>query len=258
MRMKFHFLVLLLTLVVVPGSGQCAHLDPTTLAPNHGADGDEDSVIGDFELLDYIDQWAAGQVGDFDLLDTIDLWAAGQYYWDEVNNKFQPREEWEVMIRLRTSKGDIVIALNEEKAPITVANFRRYVEEGFYDATVFHRVIKDFMIQGGGFTLALVRKNAHDPIQNEAANGLLNERGTIAMARTSHPHSATSQFFINHDDNDFLNHVPQQTDGYAVFGRVVQGMDVVDEIAGVQTAVIAGMGDVPVEPVFIVTASIED
>jgi len=162
-----------------------------------------------------------------------------------------------MMLRLETSKGDIVIELNEEKAPITVANVVQYAEAGYYEGTIFHRVIKDFMVQGGGFTSDMQRKNTHDPIQNEAANGLLNERGTLAMARTNDPHSATSQFFINHADNAFLNHVPQQNDGYAVFGRVVEGMDVVDEIAGVSTTVQAGMQDVPAEPVSILSARIE-
>jgi peptidyl-prolyl cis-trans isomerase B (cyclophilin B) len=163
-----------------------------------------------------------------------------------------------MMLRLKTSKGDIVIELNEEKAPITVANVRQYAEDGYYEGTIFHRVIKDFMVQGGGFTPDMQRKNTRDPIQNEAANGLLNERGTLAMARTNDPHSATSQFFVNHADNAFLNHVPQQSDGYAVFGRVVEGMDVVDEIAGVATAVQAGMQDVPVESVSIISAKIEE
>jgi len=162
------------------------------------------------------------------------------------------------MLRLSTNKGDIVIELNEEKAPITVANFIQYAEDGFFEGTIFHRVIKDFMIQGGGFTPDMQRENTRDPIQNEAANGLPNERGTLAMARTNDPHSATSQFFINHADNAFLNHVPQQNDGYAVFGRVVEGMDVVDEIASVSTTVQAGMQDVPVEPVSILSAKIEE
>ena len=161
------------------------------------------------------------------------------------------------MLRLSTSKGDIVIELDEAKAPITVANFRQYVEDGYYEGTIFHRVIKDFMIQGGGLTSDMQRKPTHDPIQNEAANGLPNTRGTIAMARTNDPHSATSQFFINHADNGFLNHVAQQSDGYAVFGKVVEGMDVVDEIANVSTTTQAGMQDVPVEPVAILSASIE-
>ena len=162
------------------------------------------------------------------------------------------------MLRLKTSKGDIVIELNEEKAPLTVANIIQYAEDGFFEGTIFHRVIKDFMVQGGGFTPDMQRKDTRDPIQNEAANGLLNERGTLAMARTNDPHSASSQFFINHADNAFLNHVPQQNDGYAVFGRVVEGMDVVDEIAGVSTGVQAGMQDVPVEPVAILSAKIEE
>ncbi len=163
-----------------------------------------------------------------------------------------------MMLRLKTSKGDIVVELNEEKAPLTVANIRQYAEEGYYEGTIFHRVIKDFMVQGGGFTADMQRKDTRDPIQNEAANGLLNERGTLAMARTNDPHSATSQFFINHADNAFLNHVPQQNDGYAVFGRVVEGMDVVDEIAGVSTTAQAGMQDVPAEPVAILSVKTEE
>jgi peptidyl-prolyl cis-trans isomerase B (cyclophilin B) len=237
--------------------GYSATVQLTNGPDTYRADANADWEIGDFELLDYIDQWAGGHVGDFELLDCIDLWAAGHYYWDENDEKFKPGYE-RTLLRLKTSKGDIVIELNEEKAPITVANFRRYAEEGFYDGTIFHRVIKGFMIQGGGFTSDLQRKNTHDPIQNEAANGLSNERGTIAMARTSDPHSATSQFYINHADNTFLNYVPQQNDGYAVFGRVVEGMDVVDEIADVSTGILAAMEDVPLEPVFILSARIEE
>ena len=160
------------------------------------------------------------------------------------------------MVRLETSMGEIVIELNEDAAPVTVKNFVEYVEAGHFDGTVFHRVIPDFMIQGGGFTSKMARKDTRAPIANEASNGLKNERGTIAMARTSDPNSATSQFFINHADNGFLDYVDQSNPGYAVFGRTVEGMDVVDAIAGVETTSRMGMDDVPVEPVVIKSATV--
>ena len=157
-------------------------------------------------------------------------------------------------VKLETSMGDIVIELNEEASPITVKNFLRYVEEGFYDGTIFHRVIPDFMIQGGGFTAEMVQKKPHPPIVNEASNGLKNDRGTIAMARTANPDSATSQFFINHKNNDFLNYAGQSKPGYTVFGKVVEGLDVVDAIAAVKTTRKGRYSDVPVEPVVIKSA----
>ena len=157
-------------------------------------------------------------------------------------------------VKLETSMGDIVIELNEEASPITVKNFLRYVEEGFYDGTIFHRVIPDFMIQGGGFTAEMVQKKPHPPIVNEASNGLKNDRGTIAMARTANPDSATSQFFINHKNNDFLNYAGQSKPGYTVFGKVVEGLDVVDAIAAVKTTQKGQHSDVPVEPVVIKSA----
>jgi len=160
------------------------------------------------------------------------------------------------MVKLETSLGDIVIELDEKKAPVTVANFLRYVEEGFYDGTIFHRVISGFMIQGGMYTADMKSRNTHEAIVNEASNGLKNARGAIAMARTNNPNSARSQFFINHKDNDFLNYAGPAKPGYAVFGRVVEGMDVVDAIAAVKTAVRRGMRDVPVEPVVITSAVI--
>ena len=160
------------------------------------------------------------------------------------------------MVKLETSMGDIVIELNEAAAPVTVKNFLTYVEEGFYEGTMFHRVIPDFMIQGGGFTARMVRKDTHPAIVNEAANGLKNDRGTVAMARTSDPDSATSQFFINHKNNDFLNYIENKNPGYAVFGKVTTGMDVVDKIAAVKTTVRMGMKDVPVEPVVIKSAKV--
>ena len=138
-------------------------------------------------------------------------------------------------VKLTTSMGDIVIELNEDAAPVSVKNFLRYVEEGFYNGTIFHRVMPNFMIQGGGFSADMVRKPTHEPIINEANNGLKNDSGTIAMARTDNPNSATCQFFINHTDNDFLNYGGSNKPGYAVFGKVVEGMDVVDKIAAVET-----------------------
>jgi len=154
------------------------------------------------------------------------------------------------MVIMSTSMGDIKIELYPDKAPITVQNFLSYVNDGFYDSTIFHRVIPGFMIQGGGFTPDMQQKPAKPPIKNEADNGLRNEAGTIAMARTNVVDSATSQFFINQVDNDFLNHSPKNF-GYAVFGRVVEGMDVVNKIAGVKTGVYGSFQDVPMEPVVI-------
>ncbi len=160
------------------------------------------------------------------------------------------------VVKLETSMGNIVIELNEQAAPVTVRNFLGYVEAGFYDGVIFHRVIPGFMIQGGGFTEQMTRKKTRDPIINEAKNGLSNMRGTIAMARTSDPNSATSQFFINHSDNDFLNYIDENKAGYAVFGKVTEGMDVVDAIAAVKTTTKNGMDDVPVESVTIQSAKI--
>lgn len=159
-------------------------------------------------------------------------------------------------VKLETSVGDIVIELDEEAAPITVQNFLRYVGERFYDGTIFHRVRRSnpAMIQGGGFTVEMKRKVTHEPIINEARNGLRNERGTIAMARTALPNSATSQFYINHQDNHGLNYVAGQKHGYAVFGRVVDGMEVVDAIAAAKTIRLGPYSDVPAEPVVIKSA----
>lgn len=155
------------------------------------------------------------------------------------------------MVLISTSLGDIKLELYEEQAPITVANFLSYVEEGFFDGTIFHRVINNFMIQGGGITADMKQKPTKAPIKNEADNGLKNERGTIAMARTAVVDSATSQFFINHKDNAFLDHGARDF-GYAVFGKVVEGIEVVDKIATVQTR----PGDVPVETVSILSMKV--
>jgi cyclophilin family peptidyl-prolyl cis-trans isomerase len=157
------------------------------------------------------------------------------------------------VVILSTSKGDIKIELDAEKAPITVENFLGYVEDGFFQGTIFHRVIPGFMIQGGGFDQEMERKETRGPIVNEADNGLSNDRGTLAMARTSDVNSATAQFFINLKDNDFLNHGARDF-GYAVFGRVVEGMEVVDKIAATPTGRRKGHSDVPVEPIFINSA----
>lgn len=157
------------------------------------------------------------------------------------------------MVILKTSKGDIKLELDRENAPITVDNFIGYVNDGFYDDTIFHRVINNFMIQGGGISTDMQQKPTKEPIKNEARNGLKNDRGTIAMARTGEVDSATSQFFINHVDNDFLNHGARDF-GYAVFGRVVEGMDVVDEIAAVKV----GPGDVPEEVIILESVTVVD
>ncbi len=156
-------------------------------------------------------------------------------------------------VQLTTNHGVITLALNEEKAPKTVANFKSYVEAGHYDGTIFHRVIKNFMIQGGGMEPGMNQKATQAPIENEAANGLKNKRGSIAMARTSDPHSATAQFFINTVDNDFLDFkAPSgQGWGYCVFGKVTSGMDVVDKIAKVRTGNAGFHQDVPTTPVVI-------
>lgn len=157
------------------------------------------------------------------------------------------------MIKLETSKGDILIELESEKAPVTVENFLSYVRNGHYDGTIFHRVIDGFMIQGGGFDCEMKQKPAMDPVKNEADNGLKNVKYTLAMARTMDPHSATSQFFINVADNTFLNHTAPNPRGwgYAVFGKVVEGQDVVEEIRKVKTGSHGPHQDVPVEPVEI-------
>jgi len=165
-----------------------------------------------------------------------------------------------VRVRLNTSAGEIVLELDAERAPGTVENFARYVREGFYDGTIFHRVIDGFMIQGGGFEPGMRRKKSGDSIRNEADNGLRNEEGTIAMARTPDPHSASSQFFINANDNDFLDHESKSADGwgYCVFGRVVEGMSVVHAINEVRTGSRSGHRDVPMEDVHIESAVLED
>ncbi|MUM78808.1 peptidyl-prolyl cis-trans isomerase [Pseudodesulfovibrio sp. F-1] len=160
------------------------------------------------------------------------------------------------MVLLETPEGEILIELFADKAPGTVANFLSYVDDKFYDGTLFHRVIKGFMIQGGGLTFSMAEKPTRDPIPNEAANGLKNVAGTVAVARTADPHSGTSQFFINVDDNPDLDHSGKEDEkyGYCVFGEVVDGMDVAVKISKAKTRSYQGFDDVPVDPVSIITA----
>jgi peptidyl-prolyl cis-trans isomerase B (cyclophilin B) len=164
------------------------------------------------------------------------------------------------MITLHTSHGDIVLELDFGKAPLSSANFLQYAREGHYNGTIFHRVISNFMIQGGGFEPGMKQKKVRAAIQNEADNGLPNLEGTIAMARTMEPHSATGQFFINVSDNPFLNHTSKSSQGwgYAVFGKVTDGMDVVNKIKNIRTGSKAGHQDVPLEDVVIETVTIDE
>ena len=158
-----------------------------------------------------------------------------------------------LMVRFETTHGGFTIELFERDAPLSVANFLQYVDDQFFDGTIFHRIVPGFVIQGGGLSGDFSQKKTREPVKNEAANGLLNERGTLSMARTDAPHSATSQFFVNLKDNDFLDYRPGQH-GYAVFGRVVDGMDVVDKIAAVRTGRRSGYTDAPMEEVKVSSA----
>ena len=170
-------------------------------------------------------------------------------------------EKTMTQVTIKTSVGDIQLELNDEKAPITVENFKTIAQSGYYEGTIFHRVINGFMVQGGGLNADMSNKSSGtSPIQNEANNGLANDRGTIAMARTMDPHSATSQFFINHKDNGFLNHTGENSQGwgYAVFGVVTEGMDVVDQIAEVATGSSGGHQDVPEEAITIESVTISE
>ncbi len=160
-----------------------------------------------------------------------------------------------VSVLMKTNLGEIELELYPDKAPETVANFLRYVDEGFYNGAIFHRVINGFMIQGGGFTSAMDKKKTHAPVKNEAKNGLKNSRGSIAMARTNAPHSATAQFFINHADNNNLDYPSFDGWGYAVFGQVIKGTEIVDKIADVFTATRGGMRNVPETTVTIESVS---
>ncbi|MGB0664768.1 MAG: peptidylprolyl isomerase [Pontibacterium sp.] len=164
------------------------------------------------------------------------------------------------MIILETNHGEITLELNKEKAPKTAENFEQYVKDGFYDGVIFHRVINGFMIQGGGFEPGMREKSTRAPIENEADNGLSNLEGTVAMARTMDPHSASAQFFINVSDNTFLDHTAKTMEGwgYAVFGKVTAGMDVINKIKGVSTTSRAGHQDVPAEDIIITKATVAE
>ena len=175
--------------------------------------------------------------------------------------EYYPEEDQMSLVTISTSAGDIHLELDADNAPITVANFLKLAEDGYYTGTIFHRIIEGFMVQGGGLDENMTPKPTNtDPIQNEANNGLKNNRGSIAMARTMDPHSATGQFFINHKDNDFLNHTAETSQGwgYAVFGSVIDGMDVVDQIALSTTSTVGGYADAPLEPTVINSVSVSE
>jgi len=175
--------------------------------------------------------------------------------------EYYPEEDQMSLVTISTSAGEIHLELDADNAPITVANFLKLAEDGYYAGTIFHRIIEGFMVQGGGLNEDMTPKPTNtDPIQNEANNGLKNDRGTIAMARTMDPHSATGQFFINHKDNDFLNHTAETSQGwgYAVFGSVIDGMDVVDQIALSTTSTVGGYADAPLEPIIIHSVTVSE
>ncbi len=174
---------------------------------------------------------------------------------------YYPQEDQMSLVTISTSAGDIHVELNADQAPITVANFLKLAEDGYYNGTIFHRIIDGFMVQGGGLDENMAPKpTGTEPIQNEANNGLKNDRGTLAMARTMDPHSATGQFFINHKDNDFLNHTAETSQGwgYAVFGSVIDGMEVVDQIALSTTSTVGGYADAPLEPTIINSITVSE
>ena len=175
--------------------------------------------------------------------------------------EYYPEEDQMSLVTISTSAGEIHLELDADNAPITVANFLQLAKDGYYTGTIFHRIIEGFMVQGGGLDEDMAPKPTNtDPIQNEANNGLKNDRGTIAMARTMDPHSATGQFFINHKDNDFLNHTAETSQGwgYAVFGSVIDGMDVVDQIALSTTSTVGGYADAPLEPTIIHSVTVSE
>ena len=175
--------------------------------------------------------------------------------------EYYPEEDQMSLVTISTSAGEIHLELDADNAPITVANFLQLAKDGYYTGTIFHRIIEGFMVQGGGLDEDMTPKPTNtDPIQNEANNGLKNDRGTIAMARTMDPHSATGQFFINHKDNGFLNHTGENSQGwgYAVFGAVTEGMDVVDQIADVATGTSGGYQDVPEDVITIESVTISE
>ena len=174
---------------------------------------------------------------------------------------YYPQEDQMSLVTISTSAGDIHLELDAENAPITVANFLQLAKNGYYNGTIFHRIIDGFMVQGGGLDENMAPKpTGTEPIQNEANNGLKNDRGTLAMARTGDPHSATGQFFVNHKDNDFLNHTSETSQGwgYAVFGSVIDGMDIVDQIALSTTSTVGGYADAPLEPTTINSVTVSE
>ena len=175
--------------------------------------------------------------------------------------EYYPEEDQMSLVTISTSAGEIHLELDADNAPITVANFLQLAKDGYYTGTIFHRIIDGFMVQGGGLDENMTPKPTNtDPIQNEANNGLKNDRGSIAMARTMDPHSATGQFFINHKDNDFLNHTAETSQGwgYEVFGSVIDGMDVVDQIALSTTSTVGGYADAPLEPTIIHSVTVSE
>ncbi len=181
----------------------------------------------------------------------------------DQNNQttYYPQEDQMSLVTISTSAGDIHLELDAENAPITVENFLTLAKNGYYNGTIFHRIIDGFMVQGGGLDEDMTPKSSGtEPIQNEANNGLKNDRGTLAMARTMDPHSATGQFFINHKDNDFLNHASETSQGwgYAVFGSVIDGMDIVDQIALSTTSTVGGYADAPLEPTMINSVTVSE
>ena len=181
----------------------------------------------------------------------------------DQNNQttYYPQEDQMSLVTISTSAGDIHLELDAENAPITVANFLQLAKDGYYNGTIFHRIIDGFMVQGGGLDENMAPKpTGTEPIQNEANNGLKNDRCTLAMARTMDPHSATGQFFINHKDNDFLNHTSETSQGwgYAVFGSVIDGMDIVDQIALSTTSTVGGYADAPLEPTIINSVTVSE
>ena len=174
---------------------------------------------------------------------------------------YYPQEDQMSLVTISTSAGDIHLELDAENAPITVANFLQLAKDDYYNGTIFHRIIDGFMVQGGGLDENMAPKpTGTEPIQNEANNGLKNDRGTLAMARTMDPHSATGQFFVNHKDNDFLNHTSETSQGwgYAVFGAVIDGMDIVDQIALSTTSTVGGYADAPLEPTIINSVTVSE
>jgi len=191
----------------------------------------------------------------FTALFTLLLCSTMQSSYSSTQN-INSKKGTKTMVKLQTNHGVITLQLDAEKAPVTVKNFLEYVNSGFYNGTIFHRVIGNFMIQGGGFEPGMIQKKTNAPIQNEAANGLKNDKYTIAMARTGDPQSATAQFFINVNDNDFLNYPGQDGWGYCVFGKVVEGKEVVDAIRNVKTGNRSGSQDVPLEDVIITSAEV--